>query len=288
MALGRGLNSLIPPRDSAANIYNQAKASALADGAQATVQEVSVTAITQNPHQPRQHFAHTALEELIQSIKQYGILQPLLVSPLADDQYELIAGERRLRAARVAGLKTVPVIIRQAEELEKLELALIENIQRSDLNPIEKAASYHKLIQEFGLNHEEAAKKMGISRSALSNTLRLLELAGDIQKALADGKITEGHAKVLLGLPSAAEQRRYVERVIQEQWSVHTLSTQVAGQTKQRHSKQSATALPAHVSAWQEELQSALGTKVNITSKKIEIDYYSLEELSNLVKKIMR
>ncbi|MFA6475615.1 MAG: ParB/RepB/Spo0J family partition protein [Patescibacteria group bacterium] len=265
MALGRGLSSLIPSIDKRV--------------AQAAVAQVSVDDIVPNPHQPRRHFSHQELEELVQSIKQHGILQPLLVSPAARG-YELIAGERRLRSAKIAGLETVPVIVRQVDELEKIELALIENIQRSDLSPIEKAEGYRKLLQEFGLNHDEAAKKLGLSRSSFSNTLRLLDLPGDIQKALAEGKITEGHAKVLLGLDNERDQRRYVELIKTDHLSVQKLTTAVSGVTKQRHS------LPSGV--FSEELATALGTKVKITPTQIIIEYYSPAELNTIIKKITR
>lgn len=279
------MTAFIPPRDSAANIANQAKASQFATGAQIEVLSVSVSAIRQNPHQPRRHFLHQELEELIQSIRQYGILQPLLVSKLADGEFELIAGERRLRAARIAGFKTVPVIVRNVEDLEKLELSLIENIQRSDLNSIEKADAYRKLVNEFGLNHEEAAKKLGISRSAFSNTVRLLDLPGDVQKAIAEGKLSEGHAKVLLGLPSKSEQEKYLKKILKERISVSGLTEVVAGKTKQRH-RRAFPILPAHIKEWQEEAQLALGTKVTITPRQLQIDYYSSEELRRIIRKI--
>jgi len=224
------------------------------------------------------------LENLIQSIKQHGILQPLLVSPVAVGQYELIAGERRLRAAKLAGLEQVPVLVRDVADLEKVELALIENIQRSDLNPVEKAEGYRKLLQEFGLNHEEASKKLGIPRSSFSNTLRVLELPGELQKALADGKITEGHAKVLLGLATVAEQKKYFQLIQTDQLSVQRLSQAVSGKTKQRH----APVRNAQTSAYEEDLSLTLGTKVRIGPKQIVIQYYSAEELAELVKRIGR
>lgn len=285
MALGRGLSSLIPPKQSdTRHLQNQVETSALSDGAQAQVRMVAVGDIVPNPHQPRKHFSHQELENLIQSIKQHGILQPLLVSPAATDGYELIAGERRLRAARIAGLTTVPVLVRNVADLEKIELALIENIQRSDLNPVEKAESYRKLLNEFGLNHDEAAKKLAISRSSFSNTLRLLDLPGDIQKALADGKMTEGHAKILLGLASEREQRSYFNLIQTDHLSVQRLAQAVSGKTKQHHTGKAKRS--AEMAAWEEDLALALGTKVTINPKQIVIQYYSPEELAQIVKKI--
>lgn len=290
MALGKGLGALIPIRNSAANIRNQAETSNLASGALAQVLELPVTAVSENPQQPRRHFAHQALEELIQSVKEHGILQPILVSQSEADKplghYELIAGERRLRAARIAGLSTIPAIVRQVDELEKLELSLIENIQRSDLNPIEKADGYRKLVNEFGLNHETAAKKVGISRSAFTNLLRLLELPSPMQMALADGKITEGHAKILLGIENPAAQKNLFERILAEKLSVRSVEQAAVGKTKQPKKSTNRAALPAHVQAWQEDLQLALGTKVIITPKQVNIDYYSFEELGRLVKRL--
>ncbi|MBI4407169.1 MAG: ParB/RepB/Spo0J family partition protein [Candidatus Kerfeldbacteria bacterium] len=285
MALGRGLGSLIPPKQSATmHLKNQVETSALADGAQAQVRMVAVGDIVPNPHQPRKHFSHQELENLIQSIKQHGILQPLLVSPTESDGYELIAGERRLRAARIAGLTTVPVLVRNVADLEKIELALIENIQRSDLNPVEKAESYRKLLNEFGLNHDEAAKKLAISRSSFSNTLRLLDLPGDMQKALADGKMTEGHAKILLGLSSEREQHNYFNLIQTDHLSVQRLSQAVSGKTKQQHTGK--VKRSAEMVAWEEDLALALGTKVTINPKQVIIQYYSPEELAQIVKKI--
>ncbi|MBI2416168.1 MAG: ParB/RepB/Spo0J family partition protein [Candidatus Kerfeldbacteria bacterium] len=292
MALGRGLDSLIPPRNSASNIANQAAASSLT-AAQHETWQVPVTAISVNPHQPRRHFSHQALEELINSIREHGILQPLLVSGIDTNHYQLIAGERRLRAARIAGLIQVPVIVRDVNELEKLELALIENVQRSDLNPVERADAYHKLINEFGLNHDEAAKKVGISRSSFTNTMRLLDLPGDIQQALADGKITEGHAKVLLGLPTVTAQLEQLQLILNQQLTVRDLLNQVQGHTKQPHFRQRRRQqlLQPHLAAMQNDLVGALGTKVVIKPKgdegTITITYYSAEELAELLRKII-
>lgn len=296
MALGKGLGSLIPPRNSATNINNEAAASAFSHARDA-VQELPVTKISANPQQPRRHFSHAELEDLIASVKRFGILQPLLVSRLGN-AYELIAGERRLRAARIAGLTMVPVIVRDVSELEKLELALIENIQRSDLNPIEKAEGYRKLVNEFGVNHEEAAKKIGIARSNFSNTLRLLDLPGEAQKAVADAVISEGHAKILLGLPTTGQQLRYLKMIVDNHLSVRQLEQSVHGLTKQSHNKRSDTkrslaAQPAvHVQALADDLTKALATKVVITPKgdhgTITIHYFSPEELSGIVRRISK
>lgn len=292
MALGKGLDSLIPPKQSPMNIQNQVAASEYPHS-QDAILHVPTTAIQVNPHQPRHHFSHQELEELISSIKEHGILQPLLVSRV-ESGYELIAGERRLRASRIAGLATVPVIVRDVAELEKVELALIENIQRSDLNAIEKAEGYNKLIHEFGLNHEEAAKKLGISRSTFSNTLRLMELPTDIQKALSENNITEGHAKILLGLASAADQMQAYQMIMRDGLSVRKLQEVLQGKTKQarRPSQDDGPpVLPLHLQSMQQDLMTALSTRVTLQDKgesgSINIKYYSREELSEIVKRII-
>ena len=220
--LGRGLASLIPPKkkDEAAKAapfriepisrpatpaFSDENASASAAPAPTAAPAVSVSGsqsrevpigdIVPNPHQPRLHFDEAKLEELEQSIKEHGVLQPLVVSPLSGGKYELIAGERRLQASKRAGLAAVPVVVKDASEQEKLELAIIENIQRHNLNPIEEAKAFLRLVDEFGLQQDDVAKKMGKSRSAVANTMRLLHLPIEIQRAVAEGKISEGHAK---------------------------------------------------------------------------------------------
>lgn len=306
MALGKGLGSLIPntpqpsshvpAKHTASELQHQVEASEHAGVAQADILYVPVTSVVPNPHQPRQHFNHEALEELINSIKEYGILQPLLVTK-AEEGYELIAGERRLRASKIAGLEKVPVIVRDSSELEKVELALIENIQRSDLNSIEKAESYRKLLQEFGLNHEEAAKKLGISRPAFSNTIRLLDLPGSIQKAVADGVISEGHAKIIVGLPNAKKQTAALKRVVDQNLSVKALQEFVsggatAGKTSSKKSNVSTKHEQPHVQALADELSQALATKVSIETQgeggTIHIAYYSPEELPEIIRKISK
>lgn len=295
MALGRGLESLIPSKRGTASVNVVAENETVTREENSGLKLIDISAIVANPHQPRTQFSHQQLEELINSIKQFGILQPLLVTALAEGRYQLIAGERRWRAARIAGLTLVPVVVREAEELEKLELAIIENIQRADLSAIEKAVSYKKLIDEFGLNQAEAAEKMGISRSAFANTIRLLDLPVEIQKALTDGIISEGHAKILLGLPNAIEQRKMFEQLITEHWSVRALEAATQGKTKQQHHvvvREVQHTVAPHVRAWQNELALKLATKVTIKPKGdrgvIEVHYYSPEELGDIVKKITR
>lgn len=192
-----------------------------------------------NPMQPRKNFDEHRLNELVESIKQYGIIQPLIVTQKNGQQYELIAGERRLRAAKVLDLAVVPVIVRQADEQQKLELALVENLQREDLNAIEMAVAYRKLIDEFNLSQDELALRVGRSRPVITNTLRFLNLPEEIQAALIDGRITEGHAKIIAGLDSEARQMALYKKVLLNKMNVEDSlkETRVMGGTKQARIK---------------------------------------------------
>ena len=175
--------------------------------------EVSLDAIVPHPHQPRRHFEHGSLQELANSIKEKGLLQPLLVRPVSEDKYELIAGERRWRACQLAKIQTVLVMVKPADDQEILELALIENIQREDISPLECARVYRKLADDFGLTQEQIAQKVGKSRSAVANTLRLLNLSAPIQEALESKKITEGHARTIVGIKDPASQEELYQKI---------------------------------------------------------------------------
>ena len=295
--LGRGLASLIPPKSKISTPqdgfnYFGAKTTdpkksqpLLAEGKK--VEEVEIFKIISNPHQPRKDFNEERLKELAESIKKNGIIQPILVTKRGD-QLEIIAGERRLKAAKLVGLSKVPVIIREADEQQKLELAIIENIQRYDLNPIEEANSYLKLSQEFGLNQEEVAQKVGKSRSAVANRLRLLQLPAEIQKALIEEKITEGHAKAILAVSDPEKQRALFEMIIKDKLTVR----QVEGKTREisvRKHKRLINVDP-EIKAVEDKLVGALGTKVKLNQSgqggKIIIEFYSKEELNSLIEKI--
>lgn len=284
MALGRGLGSLIPPRSGFGTLRAQ-------ESAQAPIPEqvrfIPVTQIVANPQQPRHVFIAESLDELAASIKEHGVLQPLLVTEVGPGQYQLIAGERRLRASKMAGLVSVPVMVKAISELEKLELALIENIQRSDLNPMERAEAYNKLLHEFGVSQADAAKRLGISRPSLANSIRLLQLPSEIQVALGEGKITEGHAKVLLGLDTPAEQLRLFAMILSDKLTVRD--------TEQRRSvtvskSQRSQLVSPRITSLEDTLREALGTKVKIQQRggkgAIHIEYYSDEELDRLVRKL--
>lgn len=296
--LGRGLASLIPPKKTSSEVpiapLSNVTPSVLPIATSShpdvpVTREVLVADILPNPHQPRLHFDEARLAELAESIREYGILQPLVVSPLATGpgKYELIAGERRLQAAKRVGLKLVPVILREASsDQEKLELAIIENIQRHDLNPIEEAKAYLRLTEEFGLHQEEIAKKMAKSRSNISNTLRLLTLPVEIQRAIIDGKISEGHAKALLAVENPEKQRALFDLIIREELTVRETEGKAREVSIRSHLR--ATRNPApELSAKEEWLTEQLGTKVRIQSKgkggKITIEFYSSEELNGIL-----
>jgi ParB family chromosome partitioning protein len=280
--LGRGLNSLIPPRK-----IIQAFTVAGENPASVRLADIPTTSIKPNPKQPRENFDYQELEDLINSIKEHGILQPLVVSKLDGENYELIAGERRLRAAKMLNMKTVPAILRTVRDQEKLELALIENIQRKDLNPIEEARAFHQLMDEFSLTQEEVARRVGRSRPAVANTLRLLALPEEVQKALRSGKLTGSHARTLLGLDSEKAQLKYFSKILKNEMT----SREAEGAVKRARGIKVSAVNPA-VSAKEETLRSALGTKVEIKKRgqagEIRIHFYSDEELDNLVKKIAK
>ncbi len=290
MSLGKGLGSLIPPRTNKIDVGLQARASQF-PGAQSAVLEVPLKQVRPNPYQPRREFDQWQLEDLVKSIKEHGILQPLIVTQLGEG-YQLIAGERRLKAAALAGLKKVPIIVRQASDLEKLELALIENIQRTDLNPIEKAEAYQKLLTEFSLTQEEAAKRLGQPRSSVANSLRLLTLPQEIQAALAQEKITEGHAKALLSLKDATEQLKLFRTILQNRLSVRDLESQLVAQRPAASRFNRRSLKDPQLQSWEEELQEKLQTKVQINKKGengyLKITFYSGQELAALIKKISR
>lgn len=214
--LGKGLGALIP-----------AEVSVGADGDAPRLDQIPVTDVRPNPHQPRVHFDEESLAELAASIAEVGVLQPILVRPTPDGAFELVAGERRWRAARRAGLSTIPAIIRTTDELESIERALVENLHRQDLTPLEEAAAYQQLIEDFGMTHEQVATRVGKSRSSVTNTLRLLTLPASIQPLLADGRLSAGHARALLSTPDRAVQESLARQAVAEQWSVRMLEDAV-------------------------------------------------------------
>jgi len=213
--LGRGLDSLIPSSDG--------RATPPTGGGGPALLEIPVGDLSTNPNQPRLHFDEEALAELSASIAEIGVLQPLLVRALADGSYQIIAGERRWRAAQRAGLVTVPAVVKTTDDMSSVEQALVENLHRQDLLPLEESAAYQQLIDDFGLTHDAVAKRVGKSRASISNALRLLTLPPSIQGLLADGKLTAGHAKALLGSPDRLYQEQVARRAADEGWSVRAV-----------------------------------------------------------------
>ena len=274
-ALGRGLDALIPGAGKAAPTLPTATP---ADAEQ----EVAIELISPNPRQPRVDFDESTLGELAASIRAKGVIQPLLVRPRDGGGYELVAGERRLRAAERAGLSRVPVVVREVSDAESLELAVIENVQRDDLLPLEEAAAYQCLLEEFGHTQEEVAERVGKSRPAVANTLRLLRLPEPIKHDLARGRITAGHARVLLAIESPEQQLRAARQIVARQMSVRDAERLTATRRAAGH----AAARDPHRQALERELATALGTRVRIRPRgrggRIEIEYYSNEQLQGL------
>ena len=276
--LGRGLdalftNSISDPEDS--------------------VKMVSVTSIFPNPQQPRTMFSEEELSELCESIQVHGVIQPLVVKAEDDGKYMLIAGERRLRAAQMAGLSTVPVIVREADDKELLELALIENIQRSDLSPLEAAEAYKNLEENFNMTHEEISQRVGKNRTSVTNTMRLLKLPGEVQKALMEKRISEGHARVLLSLPTAQAQISAMNFIITNGLNVRQTEEYVRSLTGEKPSpnRPKAQELSPEMKEIEDKLRQAIGTKVSLKPSKngtgsISIRYYSDEELEEILKKL--
>jgi ParB family chromosome partitioning protein len=253
--------------------------------------EVAINSISPNPRQPRTHFDPIALEELIASIKEIGILQPPVVRQTTPGKYELIMGERRFRAAKAAGLKTIPVIIRQTPDNELLREALIENIHRSQLNALEEAAAYSQLLTDFNCTHEELAQKLGRSRPLISNTIRLMNLPTSVQQKLASGVLSAGHARALLGLSDAATIEKLAARIVSEGLSVRAIEEIIsAGATKRQSTKkpkQTKSATP-ELQEIAERIGDALDTRVSIqgSAKKgtIVIEFAGAEDLKRITK----
>jgi len=276
--LGKGLDALIPGgKDSPSS----------AGG----VMQAAVESIARNPRQPRVQFDAGELDELAASIREHGIIQPLIVSPGKNNGFILIAGERRLQAAKKAGLQTVPVILRQASDRQHLELALIENVQRADLGPLEEADAYQQLIQDFGLSQEQVAERVGKSRVAVTNTLRLLGLSQRVKQALAEEQITEGHARALLGLTSAKAQEAALQTVLKLFLSVRQTEGLVRKLGGEKPKAKVKSKPAADVADIERRLRASLGTKVALKHGKkggaVTIYYYSDEELDTLLERLL-
>ncbi len=276
--LGRGLDALIPRSER--NLPTSG------------INQVSVDLIEPNPRQPRVRMDDGELAELAASIQEHGIIQPLIVTRGRDpEKYYLIAGERRWKAARQAGLETVPVIVREATEQQRLLWALIENVQRADLSPLESAEAYRQLNEDFGLAHAEIATRVGKSRVAVTNTLRLLKLPLVIQQALTKGLISEGHARAVLALPTVQGQTAALQTILTQSLSVRQTEKLVQRLSGQKSAPQPRSAPSPELAALEERLRERLGTKVRLTHSKkggtLIIHYYSDEELNAIVDNIL-
>ena len=278
--LGRGLSALIPTE-------------ALRD--RGTFIDLPVTEIQPNPRQPRAHFDEEALAALTASVREVGVLQPVLVRQVSERQYELIAGERRWRAARRAGLATVPAIVRNASESESLEQALIENINREELNPLEEAAAYQQLIEDFNLTHEQLSTRVGRSRVAITNALRLFQLPPSVQRLIAEGRLSAGHARALLGTPDRAFQEALARRAANEQLSVRSVEEAVRQRNEAglagnatRANATSPKLRPPGILELEELLADRLNTNVRVDMGakrgKVIIEFATLEDLERIYK----
>ncbi len=298
--LGRGLESLIPQRKEEIADRNNQLISVPAKSAATTAKQESIfyielEKIKPNPYQPRKEFDEAELASLAESMKQYGMLQPLLVSKVelavpsgTKVEYQLIAGERRLKAAGLAGLRQVPVIIKNPDEATKLEIALIENVQRQNLNPVEEALAYERLMREFKLTQLQVAQKVGKSREAVANRVRLLDLPYEVQRSVSDGKITEGHAKVLLAIKNSERQIFLASEAVNKEMSVRELEDIV--RQEESYKSKPAKITDPELENYKKTIQDTLGTPVTFSGSrekgKLAISFYSQEDLDRLIKKL--
>lgn len=285
--LGKGLDSIIVDKVSKPNTYSAEKNGNMTDGIM-----VNINKVEPNRKQPRKKFDEDALLELSESIKQFGVLQPLLVQD-KKDYYEIIAGERRWRAAKLAGVKNVPVIIKNFSELEMVEISLIENIQRENLNPIEEALAYKRLLTEFNLKQDEVAERVSKSRTAVTNSIRLLKLDERVQQMIIDDMISTGHARALLAIEDSEKQYITAQKIFDEKLSVRETEKLVKKLQQEKENPscekvpKTDTKMDAIYMDLEEKMKAILGTKVAINRKdenkgKIEIEYYSAEELDRI------
>ena len=272
-ALGKGLSALIPEKKKVDT--NE-------------VHELAIDSIVPNEYQPRRIFRDKALNELVASIKEKGVIQPVIVRKTAGSVYQLIAGERRWRSAKLAGLDRIPVIVKDAAPVEALELALIENIQREDLNPLETAEAFQRLIKEFHMTHDDLSRKVGKDRATVTNYLRILKLPANIRKWIAEGSLSIGHAKALLQVENQKLQIEIATRIIRKGLSVRETEALCRKGPSVTTRIQSKTSKDPQIASLEEKMMHSLGTKVRLIHKsnkkgKIEIEYYSLDELDRLL-----
>jgi ParB family transcriptional regulator, chromosome partitioning protein len=280
--LGKGLGALIPSEG--------------ARDEEASLQEIPLNLIEPNPNQPRVHFDEESLSELAASIREIGVLQPILVRAVDEDRYQIVAGERRWRAARRAGLATVPAMVRDVDEAASVEHALVENLQREDLNPLEEAAAYQQLIEDFQLTHDDVAKRVGRSRAAVTNTLRLLQLPPAVQHLVSENRLSSGHARALLGTPDRALQERLAHLALEESWSVRSVEDAVreavtaAPPTHEPLRTRRASLRPPGLLELEELLSDHLDTRVRVTMAakrgRVIIEFATLEDLERIYRVI--
>jgi len=293
--LGKGLQSLIPPKQKATEV-DYPQNSSLPREKKESIFDIEVGQIKSNPYQPRHEMDTESLRDLASSIKQHGILQPLIVTKVIHQtgrgqevEYQLVAGHRRLEAAKIARLPYVPAIIRDSTEQQKLELALVENLQRTDLNAIDRARAFKQLQEEFDLTHEEIAQKVGRSRESVTNTMRLLNLPEQVQQALRQGRISEGHARSITGIKNTAAQLALFEEMIQNNLSVRQMEQRA--REVYVHSHRRRVAFDPEIKSMAHKLELFLGKKVRIKKSgvggKISVDFGNKDELEGLVKKIL-
>jgi ParB family transcriptional regulator, chromosome partitioning protein len=273
--LGKGLGALI--RENEQDITSVA------------VTELKITELEANQNQPRRFFEDQALQDLSGSIKEHGVVQPIIVRKLGDN-YQIVAGERRWRAARLAGLKTVPVVVKDYSNVQVMEIALIENLQRQDLNSIEEALAYKSLIEEHDMTQEEISEKIGKSRSAIANTLRLLNLPEEIRNMVVHGKISAGHARALLAVGDKKKQMEIAQKIIDQQLNVRDIEKLVLQKDKTKEKKENTK--DVEIVELEEQLKKTFATKVSIVHKKnkgkIEIEYYSNDDLERILELLQK
>ncbi|MFI5240504.1 MAG: ParB/RepB/Spo0J family partition protein [Candidatus Saccharimonadia bacterium] len=291
--LGRGFDALIPTQIIEEEFDPTVKPVASGKAVSSDmIRNVPPNSVKPNPHQPRQNFDEASLQDLAESIRQHGIIQALIVTESAPNEYELIAGERRLRAAKMAGLRTVPVIVRSYTDQQKLELALIENLQRKDLNPIETATSYRKLVDQFNLSAPEIGRQIGKDESTILNTMRLLTLPLEAKRAVANGQITEGHARVVLTVSNPEKQLELAKLIIEHGWTVRQTEEFARVFRVKQATKETGMARIAGTNALTQTLGQYLGTKVNVVytarGGRLQIEFYSDEELERIFNAIRK
>ncbi|MFL2635878.1 MAG: ParB/RepB/Spo0J family partition protein [Tepidiformaceae bacterium] len=301
--LGRGLDALlgtggkqeVSEQEIGVDVTDEAEKSSLNSSNTA---QIAIDKIIRNPEQPRTVFQENLLEELTESIRQHGVIQPIIVSQGPSDGYVLIAGERRLQAAKRAGLTDVPVVIRESTNVELLELALVENLQRSDLNSLEEASAFQRLIDEYGLTQEDVARRIGRSRSSVGNTMRLLNLEMEIRASLVSGEISEGHARALLGMPPGQERLSLWREVVRKRLNVREIEREVRKFLRPAKVQSDALKIEdvnmreAELKLLENRLRRGLGTRVNVTDghqggARILIEVFDPDELDNLIIRLL-